>query len=234
MPSLKSLQGLEVVGPKGSALGRVLRVLCHPADPVVVGFEIQPPNVAMVVSRRPRYIALAGVRVASDHLEVDDPKDWSGDRAAKTLGIDWEQTVIWLGMPVVTESGSALGYVSDATFRLPDARIDRIGLTDGLTSDAAIGTRTVAGEVVTGFADGAVRVSDAAATAEFSGGLAAQAGKGAAVAKVVATDAAKRAADLGGSAVKAAAKSKAARSAWSVVRETGKAFKDGMKDDDAG
>jgi sporulation protein YlmC with PRC-barrel domain len=232
MPSLKSLEGLEVVDAKGNALGSVTHALCHPADPVVVGVEIQPPNVAMVVSRRPRYMALTGVTIAGDHLEVDDPKNWSGDRGAKTLGIDWEETVIWVGMPVATQSGTQLGYVRDATFELPDARIRQIALTEGLTSDAAVGTRTIAGELVTGFESGSVRVADAAGGAEFSGGLAAKAGTGAAVAKVVVSDAAKRAADLGGSAVKAAAKSKTARSAWSMFRETGKAFKEGMKGSD--
>jgi hypothetical protein len=184
----------------------------------------------MVVSRRVRYVALAGVRIEGDRLEVDDPKTWSGDRAAKALGIDWDLTVIWPGMPVTTESGTHLGLVRDATFALPEARIEQIALTEGLTSDAAVGTRTIPGELVMGFADGSVRVANAAGGAEFSGGLAAKAGGGAAVAKVVVSDAAKRAADLGGTAVKAAATSKTARSAWSMFRDTGKAFKEGMKD----
>lgn len=233
MPSLKSLEDVEVVDAKGGVIGRVVHVLCHPEEPVVVGFEIQPPNVAMVVSRRPRYLALQGCRVSRHRIDVDDPKAWMGERAAKVLDLDWEQTVIWVGMPVVTESGEQVGCLRDAAFDLPDARIREIALTEGLTSDAAVGTRSIDGGLVLGFMEGAVRVCDAAAAARFSGGLAAKAGTGAAVAKVVAGDAAKRAAGLGGSAVRAAAKSKAARSAWSVLRQTGKAFKDGMKDEDS-
>jgi sporulation protein YlmC with PRC-barrel domain len=232
MPGLRSLEGFEVLDANGTVLGRVTRVLCHMDEPRVIGIEVQPPNVAMVVSRRPRYFAIAGVRIEGDHLEVDDVKAWSGQKAAKALGIEWEKSVIWVGMPVLTESGTQLGYLRDASFEMPGGRVLEIALSEGLTSDAAIGTRVLAGDLAVGFDGAAVRVADGATGAQFSGGLAAKAGTGAAVAKVVVGDAAKRATELGGTAVKAAAKSKAARGAWSVLRQTGKAFKDAMKDED--
>jgi sporulation protein YlmC with PRC-barrel domain len=232
MPGLRSLEGLTLLDAKGVEVGRVAHVLCHPSEPLVVGVEVQPPNVAMVVSRRPRYVALAGLRLESGQLECDDLKAWSGEKAAKALGIEWETTVFWVGMPVLAASGASLGHVRDAAFEMESGRIVEVALSEGLTSDAAIGTRAIAGEHVLGFSDGAIRVAPAAAGAQFSGGLAAQAGTGAAVAKVVVGDAAKRAAGIGGSAVKAAAKSKAARGAWATLKQTGKALKEAMKDDD--
>lgn len=234
MPGLRSLEGFAVLDAKGAEFGTVTRVLCHPADPAVVGFEVQPPNLAVVVSRKPRYLTLAGTRIEDGALTVDDLKARSGERAARALGIEWEKTVIWVGMPVLTASGEQLGYVRDAAFEWESGRILEVALSEGITSDAAVGTRAIPGDLVTGFDGAAVRAADAASGAQFSGGLAAKAGTGAAVAKVVVGDAAKRAAGLGGSAVKAAARSKAARGAWSVLRETGKAFKDAMKDDQTG
>jgi hypothetical protein len=212
-------------------LGVVTSVLCDPEKPLVVGFEVQPPNVAYVVSRKPRYLALAGARVASESIEYEDPKAWSGERAEKQLGFEWDRTVIWVGMPVGTLDGEPFGYVRDASFDATTGTVSRILVSDGLTSDLAVGTREFEGAHVERFDGAVVRVSEAAADAAFSGGAARAAGTGAAVAKVVVGDAAKRAAELGGSAVKAAAKSKPARGAWSMLRETGKAFREGLEDD---
>ncbi len=218
---------------KGGVMGSVTRVLCHPTDPIVVGFEVQPPNVAYVVSRGPRYIALAGVTLGDDRLEATrDVKEWSGSRAEKALGFEWEQTVIWLGMPLLTESGTQLGYVADASFELPDARLGEVLISEGLASDVAVGARRIDGALLVGFDGTAVRVSDEAADAEFDGGLAARAGSNVATAKVVAGEAGKTAAALGGKALKAAAASKPAKGAWAVLKDTGKAFREGMKGED--
>ena len=137
--------------------------------------------------------------------------------------------MIWVGMPVGPLEGEPYGYVRDATFYAEGGAISRILVSDGLTSDLAVGTREFDARLVDGFDGTVIRLSEAA-DAEFSGGFARTAGTSAAVAKVVVSDAAKRAADLGGSAVKAAAKSKPARSAWSVLRETGKAFREGLEE----
>jgi len=232
MPSLRSLEGLVVYDRKGKAVGRVSRVLCHPSDPVVVGVEVQPPNVAYVVSRGPRYIALRGLELGEDGLDEVDLKAWSGGRAEKELGFEWEQTVIWMGMPLVSESGKKLGYVRDASFTLPDGQLGEVLVSQGLTSDVAVGTRQFDGSLLIGFDGSAVRSKDEVATAEYSGGAAAKAGANVGVAKVVVSETAKTAAAVGGKAMKAAAASKPAKSAWAVLRETGKAFREGMADDD--
>lgn len=230
MPTLRGLEGTTVIDAKGATLGTVTRVLCDPEKAVVVGFEVQPPNVAYVVSRKPRYLALAGATLSTESIAFEDPKAWGGERAEKALGFEWEHTVIWVGMPVGLPSGDPFGYVRDASFYADSGVVSRILVSDGLTSDLAVGTREFEGAAVDRF-DGAVIRLNAEADAEFSGGFARTAGTGAAVAKVVVGDAAKKAAELSGSAVAAAAKSKPARSAWSVLRETGKAFREGLEDD---
>jgi len=233
MPSLRSLKGLAVRDLNGGVIGTVTHVLCHPEEPVVVGLEVQPANAVYVVSRKPRYVALEGVTIGADGLEAaENLKDWSGSRAEKKLGFEWEQTVIWVGMPLISESGAKLGYIRDASFSVPDARLTEILVTEGLTSDVAVGVRRIDGALVLRFDGSSVRAKDEAVEAQFSGGLAAKAGTGAAVTKVVVGEAGKKAAELGGQAVKAAARSKPAKSAWAVLRETGKAFREGMEDGD--
>ena len=232
MPSLRLFEGLTLYDRKG-AVGTVTHALCHPSEPVVVGIELQPPNLAYVVSRSPRYVALQGVTLEGDRLDVtDDIKDWTGLRAEKALGFEWEKTVIWVGMPLLTESGSRLGFIADASFDVPDARLQQVLITEGITTDVAVGTRSVDGTLLIGFDGEAVRVKDDASGSELSGGLAARAGSNVAVAKVVAGEAGKTAAALGGKALKAAAASKTAKRTWSMFRETGKAFREGMKDDE--
>jgi uncharacterized protein YrrD len=230
VPTLRGLEGANVVDAKGAALGRITHVLCDPENAVVVGFEVQPPNVAYVVSRTPRYFALAGANVSTEVVAIEEPKTWSGERAEKVLGFEWARTVIWVGMPVGPPDGEAFGYVRDASFDAASGAIARILVSDGLTSDLAVGTREFDGAQVERFDGAVIRVSETAADAAFSGGAARAAGTGAAVAKVVVSDAARRAAGLGGSAVKAAAKSKPARTAWTMLRETGKAFRDGFEE----
>ena len=230
MPTLRGLEGREVVDAKGARLGAVLHVLCDPEKPVVVGFEVQPPNVAYVVTRKPRYFALQGAHIASSAIEIEDPRRWSNERAERALGFQWERTVIWIGMPLAASSGEDLGYVRDATFDAASGAVDRILVSDGLSSDVAVGTRELLGSDIEGFDGSRIRVDASAAEVAFSGGVARVAGTSAAVAKVVVGDAAKRVAALGGDAARAAARSKPARSAWSMLRETGKAFQEGMKD----
>jgi len=231
MPSLRSLKGTKVTDAKGSVLGTVTHVLCDPEKAVVVGFEVQPPNVAYVVARKPRYLALAGATLKADSIEFEDPKSWTGERAERQLGFEWDRTVIWLGMPLAPVGGEPTGYVRDATFDPSTGAISRVLVTDGLTSDLAVGTREFDGAHVDRFDGSVIRVNAAVEEAEFSGGAARAAGTTAAVTKVVVGEAARKAAELGGSAAKAAAKSKAARTTWAMLRETGKAFRDGFEGD---
>lgn len=231
MPTVRSVQGLAVYDAKDRPVGTVTHVLFHPSDACVVGVEIQPPNLAYVVSRGPRYVALQGLAFSADRLELTKSGEWSGSRAEKALGFKWDKTVIWAGMPVASASGESLGYVRDASFSVPEGRLIEVLLTEGITSDTAIGTRRLDGSLLEGFDGSAVRASEEASQVDFSGGLAASAGKSAAVVTVAAGEAGKKAAQLGGQAVRAAAKSKTARGAWSVLRQTGKAFREGLHDE---
>lgn len=233
MPSLRSLEGLAIYDRKGAALGRVTHVLLHPEEPLVVGFEMQPPSVAYVVSRAPRYVALPGVTIGEDRLDVtEDLKEWSGARAERALGFEWDRTVIWVGMPLVTEDGRRQGYVYDASFELPDGRLQDVFVSEGVATDVAVGTRRLDGALVLGFDGSVVRVKNDAAQAVFSGGVAAKAGGNVAAAKVVVGEAGKTAAALGGKAMKAAASSKTAKKAWQVLKDTGAAFREGQKGGD--
>lgn len=227
---LSDLDELPVIGARGKSVGRVSRALFSAEEPVLVGFEVRMNAVGHVLERPRRYVAVGGVELTRKAVTLAD-----GVRLEKVTGgksrIEWEETVIWTGMPVRTVSGTLLGEVKDAELDAA-GRVQRITLTRGATSDVAVGTREVPGEYVLGFSGGAVRVDDAVSRPEFSGGLAASAGRGAAVAKVTAEQAARGAVSAATAAARVAKKSGAGKRAAASWKGFAKGFKEGLRDDD--
>jgi len=223
--SLREVDRLAVYGEKHKRtgvrkrVGRLVDVLFHPSEPHVVGFTVERPDLLLMFRRDDRFVALDRTQILDDRVVVNGSAAWGGS-AAKRLGISWERTVVWLGMPVRTQSGTALGRVRDAQFADDDGHLDSLCLTAGITADTALGTRDFSASLVCGFEGDAVVVSDEVLEVATDGGAAAAAGKGAAVAKVgaeqavvAASKAAKVASAYGKSAVKAASKSPATKKA---------------------
>ena len=228
--SLRQVDRLTVYGEKHKRtgvrkrVGRLVDVLFHPSDSRVVGFVVERPDLLLMIRRSDRFVALDRAEVFDDRVVVDGPAAWGG-AAAKRLGIFWERTVVWLGMPVRTESGESLGRVRDALFDDDDGHLDSLTLTEGITADTALGTRGFSADMVRGFEGDAVVVGDEALAVETDGGAAAAAGKGAAAAKVgaeqaavAAGKAARVASAYGKSAVKAAAKSPTTRKVFGLLK----------------
>ena len=230
MRSLREVDRLAVYGEKHKRTGvrkragRLVDVLFHPSEPRVVGFTVERPDFLMMIRRSDRFVALDRTEILDDRVVVDGSDAW-GRAAAKRLDIFWERSVVWLGMPVRTESGTALGRVRDASFAEEDGRLESLGLTEGLTADTALGTRDFSASMVRGFEGDAVVVSDEVLAIATDGGAAAAAGKGAAAAKVGAEQAAAAAgkaaavaAAYGKSAVKSAAKNPTTRKAYGFLK----------------
>jgi len=217
--SLLEVSRYEVFSAKGRRLGRVGDVLFAPGTRKVVGFVVTRSRLLFLIDRRDRYLTLDRVEFAEDRqLVVTDAKAAWDVAGAKRLGLSWDDTVIWVGMPVVSESGLKMGYVRDGLFDQATGEISAIGLTGGLTTDAAIGVRDLPASVVRGFDGEAVRVADEALTYETSGGAAAAAGRGTAVATKAAVEAAAKAAVYGKAAAKVAAQSKAGKKAMGWLK----------------
>ncbi|MBE0417894.1 MAG: hypothetical protein IBX63_09035 [Coriobacteriia bacterium] len=227
---LTDLDDLVVVDARGKTVGRVARALFDPAEPLLVGFEVRMRPLGYLLERPRRYVPRSCVTVSSKQVTLAE-----GTRLEKVggrrAGVDWEQVVIWHNMPVRTASGTLLGEVKEADLAA-DGRVSRLVLTRGSTSDVAVGVREVPGASVVGFSEGAVRLDDAVDSPEFSGGLAAGAGKSAAVAKVTAERAAKGAVSAVVVAARAAKRSSLAKRATSSWRGFAEGIREGMADDD--
>jgi sporulation protein YlmC with PRC-barrel domain len=228
----------DVVTSKGRRLGRVSDVLFHAEKPLVVGYVVERPRILYMLDRKDRFLSADKVSASRAEVVVTDAAGAWDDAAARRLGIDWATTVIWSGMPVRTRSGVETGTVKDVEFAR-DGRVEALVISSGATADLAVGTRRLEGESIDGYYSGAVVVADEADELETSGGAAAAAGRGAAVAgeqarqaAVVAGQAVKAAATYGKAAAKVAAKSKTGKKTMRWLRKARDTMIDAMGDSD--
>lgn len=231
MPSLLEVTRYSVFSAKGRRIGRVDDVLFAPGTKRVVGFVVARPRLFFLIDLKDRYLALDRVSFGQEgDLIVSDPKGaWDG-AAANRLGISWDESVIWVGMPARTEGRLKLGAIRDGVFDTKTGELSAVGLTGGLTADAAVGVRDLPASLVVGFDGEAVVFTNEAAAVETSGGAAAAAGKGAVVAKKAAVDAAVKAALYGKAAAKVAGQSAAGKKAMGWFKSIKDEVVDAMGD----
>ena len=201
----KSLSGLRAVTQAtGRKIGKVRHFVFHPSEKRVVGFTVKRPDAALMFHRNDLFVALNGFHLEDGCVVVHDDESASGTSAIKALGIDWDTCVIWVGMPVLTESDSMLGYIDVVTFNRQTGAVQSFTTESGAVNNALLGKRTIPAKLVKGFrrgkgiplapmddsenqdeADsrltGAILVSDAVFDLPVEGGAAAAAGKASAV-----------------------------------------------------
>ena len=198
--STKELFGLRAVGEaKRKRIGKVRRFVFHPSERRCIGVLVKRPDAALMFHRKDLFVALDGFHVEDGEVVVHSNPEATDSKAIKALGVNWEKCVIWVGMPVQTESGSFLGYVESVTFDRQTGAVAGLTLENGVANDAVLGKRAVPGKLVRGFRRGtgmalaqvgayqgedpdeagevgAILVSDEAADIAAEGGAAAAAG----------------------------------------------------------
>ena len=92
-------------------------------------------------------------------------------------------------MEARTKSGKSLGYVSGAEFDQVTGVVSAFLVGDGAGSEALVGSFAIKPEWLLGYSNGAMVLSDEAADAQLTGGLAAKAGEGYAAAAAKASEA---------------------------------------------
>jgi uncharacterized protein YrrD len=209
--TLRGMARLPVEGEKKRSglrarVGRVADVVFKADSPVVVGLTVSRPGLLFVFQRKDLLLAFDRATVRADRVVVDGKQAW-GSAAAKRLGVNWDETVIWRGMPVKTEGGEEMGYVRDVVFDEADGRLLGLELTEGAAVDVAVGTVELPGSLVVGWDGSHIVVDRAASRVDPDGGAAAVAGRTAAVAQ---DGAAKAAVAVAGGAKTAAAYTKSA------------------------
>ena len=178
-------------------IGKIHFAVFTPDGSRVVGFMVKQPDIAYMVKQPDRFVALDSIKVKDGLLVASASKGAYDKAAAARLGVDLDACIIWTGMDVVPESGTTLGYCSDASFNFKTGKVASFAVSDGSAARALVGFMTMPASYLRGYREGCMVVSDEASTLELSGGAAARAAE----ASVAASEKVKQVGDKATSAV---------------------------------
>lgn len=201
------LTGARVIGGKNGTkrIGKVRRFVFHPREKRCIGFIVKRPDLLWMFHRKDLFVPIDGYDLVDGRVCIRPDAATSGPAACKQLGIDWNACVLWVGLPVMTEDGTAFGTVGDVTFNRITGAVESFETDSGATSNALLGKRTVPASLVRGFRQGmgaaiaqtgaegeategedvvygAILVADEVRETEAEGGVAERAGAATAVA----------------------------------------------------
>ena len=159
-------------------LGKIHFPVFTPGGTRVVGFMVRQSDIAGMIERPDRFVALDAIGVYEGAIAVDDVKGTYDAAAAKRLDINLDDCIIWVGMDVRTESGDVVGYCSDVEFKPRSGIVQAFYVTAGAASSVLVGDTQVPPTMLRGYADGAMIVSDEVKSLGYSGGAAAKGCRG--------------------------------------------------------
>ena len=156
-------------------LGKIHFPVFTPGGTRVVGFMVRQSDIAGMIERPDRFVALDAIGVYEGAIAVDDVKGTYDTAAAKRLDINLDDCIIWVGMDVRTESGDVVGYCSDVEFKPRSGIVQAFYVTAGAASSVLVGDTQVPPTMLRGYENGAMVVSDEVKSLGYSGGAAAKA-----------------------------------------------------------
>ena len=150
------LTGVRVVGGKNGTkrIGKVRRFVFHPKEKRVVGFVVKRPDLLWMFRRKDLFVAVSGYEIEDGRIVVSNDPAATNRAACKALGVDWDACVLWVGLPVMTEDGDALGVVGSVTFDRKTGVVDSVTTDSGATANALLGKREIPANLVKGFRRG--------------------------------------------------------------------------------
>ncbi len=201
----KELTGTRVVGGKkgNKRIGKIRRFVFHPKEKRVIGFVVKRPDLLWMFHRADQFVPIDGYDLIDGRVVLRPDAATSGKAACKAMGLNWDDCIIWIGLPVMTESGSSFGYVGDVTFNRLTGTVDSFETDSGAASNALLGKRSIPANMIRGFKRGmgaavapmgsegmetdevqlgAMLVADEVAQLDSEGGVAEAAGQATAVA----------------------------------------------------
>ena len=150
------LTGVRVIGGKKGTkrIGKVRRFVFHPKEKRVVGIVVKRPDLLWMFRRKDLFVAVSGYEIEDGRIVVSNDPAATNRAACKALGVDWDACVLWVGLPVMTEDGDALGVVGSVTFDRKTGVVDSVTTDSGATANALLGKREIPANLVKGFRRG--------------------------------------------------------------------------------
>ena len=193
LPKKPATKGKHAGEERFSKLGKIHNVVFAPfkkgKSSQVVGVMVQKPDIAGMIKQEDAFVTLESLETIEQGLCVKEPEKNIDKAGIKRLNLDFDNCILWHGMEARTKSGKSVGYVSGAEFDQVTGVVSAFLVGDGAGSEALVGSFAIKPEWLLGYSNGAMVLSDEAADAQLTGGLAAKAGEGYAAAAAKASEA---------------------------------------------
>ena len=152
----KELTGTRVIGGKKGTkrIGKVRRFVFHPKEKRVIGFVVKRPDLLWMFHRSDLFVPIDGYDLVDGRVVIRPDAATSGKAYCKEAGLNWDDCVLWVGLPVMSEDGESYGYVGNVTFNRITGTVDCFETDNGATSNALLGKRTIPADMVRGFKRG--------------------------------------------------------------------------------
>ena len=152
----QELTGVRVLGGKNGTkrIGKVRRFVFHPKEKRCVGFIVKRPDLLWMFRRKDKFVSIEGYDIVDGRIVIRNVPEATDKAACKALGVNWDDCVLWVGLPVMCEDGTSFGTVGNVTFNRITGTIDSFDTDSGATANALLGKRTVPADLIKGFRRG--------------------------------------------------------------------------------
>lgn len=152
----RELYGVRVVGGKSGnkRIGKVRSFVFHPSEKRCVGFTVKRPDMALMFHRKDLFVSLDGFDIEDGRIVVHGESEATDRGACKALGINWDDCVLWSGMPLMSKDGRTYGTVGNVTFDARTGAVISVETNSGATANALLGRREIPARMILGFRTG--------------------------------------------------------------------------------
>lgn len=194
------LTGTRVLGGKKGTkrIGKIRRFVFHPKEKRVIGFVVKRPDLLWMFHRADVFVPIDGYDLVDGRVIIRPDAAASGKAYCKKEGLNWDDCVLWVGLPVMCQDGTSFGIVGSVLFDAETGVIDSLMVSQGATANTLLGVRRVPLSMMRGFRRGmgavltggsvddeaelgAILVDDAVRDLPVEGGVAEKAGQATAI-----------------------------------------------------
>jgi len=153
LTTIKKLTGTRVIKGKRlpHSVGKIRDVVFFPDKKCVAGFVTKQSDFLLLIRRKGRFVSINGYYMYEDLAFIRQEKGTSGKAAYKSLGLDPDVCVLWLGLPIITEDGRSVGVVSDVVFVHQSGEVQSVIASQGTIGKLLQGTRTIPTDLIRGY-----------------------------------------------------------------------------------
>lgn len=152
----KELTGTRVIGGKKGTkrIGKVRRFVFHPKEKRVIGFVVKRPDLLWMFHRSDLFVPIDGYDLVDGRIVIRPEAATSGKAYCKQAGLNWDDCVLWVGLPVMSQDGESYGYVGNVTFNRLTGTVKSFETDNGAASNTLLGKRIIPADMVRGFKRG--------------------------------------------------------------------------------